>query len=410
MSRGRGHGDPAANRGGRKRRLWLRLAAIAFVVLAVGGHWAVHYRPRVRALPDSARGAVGRLWASPEAELAVWVAYPHQNLGMLERRIGDLDSYLADVGVLLDDTTLRLPRFGPFRFPPARELVAVEVDTEPNWRAVAQVYPLVGLAARGAGRLASNPWLAGGELSAGGNVVRIGWQGNLWSFGTWQAGNEPAPARGEALIGRLRLDEARGLWPSGSYDLSVDGANLWLAEHGVGPATLRESTYWPVLDGVPLVLRETTGEGQRLLLFFDDGGGTIPSVASITEGSERFDLPGERLFQRLGAEVVEMSAGGWTLAAYSDDDLERARGRLALFSRPAAIGRSARLAAGPVAHLSRGLGETLAEIPIIGEREARRWLALARLLEPLGESGVVEVSLADPVFLRLSVDAETDLP
>lgn len=397
----RPRGGGAAARSGRRRR-WLGLGVGALVFVALLGHWNRHYRPRVRSLPTSTSAEIGALWSSPDAVVAVWLAHPHQNLGALEGRVGDLEAYLADVGALLDDAALRLPRFGPFRFPPAREMVAVEVGSEPRWRAAAQVYPSIAMVARGAGRLTSNPWLGGGEVSADGNTVRIGWQGNLWSFGDWQPGSPPQPvAAGGQVIGRLRLDEARGDWPSGEYDLAVNGETLWLAEHAVSPAELQGSTDWPVLDGVPLVLREVTADGQRVLLFFDDGDGTIPSVASIAHGTDRFDLPGERLFERLGADVVEAGDGGWTIAAYSEADLERARGRLGLFPGSAAIGRSGRLAAGPVARLSRALGEALAEIPIVGEREARRWLALARLLEPLSEHGVVEVSLADPVFLRI---------
>lgn len=346
---------------------------------------------------------VGALWNSSDADVAIWLGYPHQNLAALEKRIGDLDAYLAELGVVLGDEPLRLPRFGPFRFPPASELVAVESREKGRWWAAAQVYPLIAVAARSAGRLSSNAWLGGGEVDAAGSRTRIQWHGNLWSFGSWPAGAAPPEAalRDRPLIGRLRLQRAVGRWPVGGYDLFVEGGSLWLGNHAVPSAKLGASVDWRPLEGLPLALREGTATGERALLFFDGGDGAIPSVVSIARGTGRFELPGERLLGRLGAEVVEVSHDDWLLAAYSEPDLDRVSYRLELFASPAPLGRAVRLAAGPVSRMSRSLGATLGEIPIIGKREAARWLSLARLLEPLGEDGVVEVSLADPVFLRI---------
>lgn len=393
--------------GGRRRR-WLYAGIALAATLAAAAHWHWHYRPRLRSLPSSPSTRVGALWNSLDADVAVWLGYPHQNLAALEQRIGDLDAYLADLGVVVGDEPLRLPRFGPFRFPPASELVAIESHDDARWRAAAQVYPLIGVAARSAGRLTSNAWLGGGEVNAGGNSTRIQWRGNLWSFGNWPPGGVPSQAalRDDRLIGRLRLQRAVGRWPVGDYDLFVEGGSLWLGSHPVPSAELAASVDWGRVEGLPLILRDGTAKGERALLFFDGGEGAIPSVVSIARGAERFELPGERLLGRLGGEVVEVSRGDWLLAAYSESDLDRVFHRLDRLASPVPVGRAVRLAAGPVSRMSRALGTTLEEIPIIGKREAARWMALARLLEPLGEDGVVEVSLADPVYLRIVVSRD----
>ncbi len=390
-------------------RIWSRRILVAgLLALALAGHWAFHYRPRVRPLPAGGSDEIGRLWAAPDVEVALWVAYPHQNLGALERHVGDLDRLLADIATVLDSSSLRVPRFGPFRFPPARELVALEAQSQPRWRGAARIYPTIALAARAAGRLTGNAWLGGGVVRDGDQRLQIDWQGNLWSLG------EPTSATSEPegeewgsrdAIARLRLTHALGRWPSGEYELKADDTGLWLGERGFTPEQLDVSAAWPRAENLSLALREGEDSGVRALLFFDrDGGFDVPSVASVARGIERRRLPGEKLLLRLGVEVVEQEHDGWVVAAYSDDDLLAALPvleDLAMSSRP---GTSIRLMAGPVGRLSGGIGHTLEQIPILGEREAAYWLAVERLLQPLGEEGLIEISLAEPVFLHLQAD------
>ena len=381
-----------------------KVLVAVLLVLVVAGHWAFHYRPRVRPLPAGGSDEIGRLWAATDGNVALWMGYPHQNLGALERHVGDLDGLLADIATVLESDSLRVPRFGPFRFPPARELVALDAQTEPRWRGAAKVYPAIALAARAAGRLTGNAWLAGGVVGDGDSQLQVDWDGRLWTLGRPTSAQLPAGREwgSDDAVARLRLARPLGRWPSGDYELKVDGSGMWLGERGFRPEMLEAAVAWPPAQDVSLILREGQGSGERVLLFFDRSGATgVPSVASVARGIERRRLPGEKLLSRLGADVLEMEHDGWVVAAYSEDDLRAVLPILEDLAGSTRPGTAIRLVAGPVARLSGAIGATLEQLPIIGEQEAVYWLALERLLQPLGEDGLIEVSLADPVFLHL---------
>jgi hypothetical protein len=86
-SPGRGR-DPAVRK---RQAIAIGLAAGAAAALVAHGiYW---YLPRERAAEASA-GARARL-EDPAWEVVAWVPYPHQNLGLLESRVGDLRQWLA---------------------------------------------------------------------------------------------------------------------------------------------------------------------------------------------------------------------------------------------------------------------------------------------------------------------------
>ena len=376
----------------RGKRWGVGLAISVLMGLAAAAHVGVHYWPRVRASQASAE--LWQLWSAAEATEALWLAQPHQNLAALEQRVGNLDRYLADLAVALGSEPVGLPRFGPFRFPPAREMVVARVVEPPIWRGAAQIYPGVALAARGAGKLTGNPWLGGGSIDG---ETRISWQGNLWRFGDLR-GTPGKSWQGNAVTGRLRLDKQIGYWPAGDYDLLVATGDVWLLPHGVSPSSGKSfgRSGQELTERLPLVVREHEQEGQRVLAFLDEGDGGIPGVVSIARGLERWPLPGERLLSRLGMEMEEESFGDWSLAAYSREDLDRARQQLATIVDDAPSVRFeesslfVRIEAGPVSRMAVGLAQTLEQIPIIGPQKAAYWWSLSRTLAALGERGFVE--------------------
>ncbi len=411
-----------------ERRRWVRtLVVLTVLTLAAAGHLWFHYWPRPRALQPSQE--MMRLWSTQEAEQALWLAYPHQNLGALEKLVGNLETYLSDLGVALGGDTLPLPRFGPFRFPPAKEIVVAEVDGLPRWRGVAEIYPMVAIAARGAGKLTGNPWLGGGSIDEN---TEVSWQGNTWRFGTLNVGQVASESSRE-VIGRLRLQQDLGRWPRGDFDLLIQdlliqdlpnqsrqddaqegrsNRDLWLIAHDATPTPT-----FAAMDSansdlalLPLVVRENQVSGQRALAFLNEGEGGIPGVVSCARGLQRWPLPGERLLSRLGLEIAEETVGDWSIAAYLQEDLVQARRRLTEIvgdpatALPSASSFSARIQAGPVSRIAGGLARNLEQIPIIGKRKAEYWWSLSRSLAPLGENGFLEATTGPVPMLRIHSD------
>ncbi|HYL04462.1 MAG TPA: hypothetical protein VE075_00375 [Thermoanaerobaculia bacterium] len=144
-------------------------------------------------LGPAARGAAGgeplQVLAGGGYDVCLWVPYPHQNLGVLAAAIGDLGDVVGAAARLTAgeggeasraQEPDEAPTFGPFEVPPANELVACSdlAGGRPRRvRVVARIYPVLAVVAKLAGRLAGNPWLAGGEAGP----MRIAWSGRLWS-------------------------------------------------------------------------------------------------------------------------------------------------------------------------------------------------------------------------------------
>jgi hypothetical protein len=147
-------------------------------------------------VPPAAAVEPLRLLATGPYDVCVWVPYPHQNLGALAGAIGDLQDVVAAAARLSSGERPPAgkepeepPTFGPFEVPPASELTACSDLAGGRLRVVARIYPLLAAVAKVAGRLADNPWLAGGEAGR----ARIVWDGRLWSV-TEGEDEPPAPA------------------------------------------------------------------------------------------------------------------------------------------------------------------------------------------------------------------------
>ncbi|HXO26169.1 MAG TPA: hypothetical protein VOA80_02390 [Thermoanaerobaculia bacterium] len=250
--------------------------------LGAGGGAAL---PAAGAAGGSAGGAAGeplQVLSAGAYDVCVWVPYPHQNLGALAAAIGDLQDVVGAAARLSSgeggEASAARPReaeeaptFGPFEVPPASELVACSDLAGGRLRVVARIYPALAVVAKLAGRVAGNPWLAGGV--AGGST-RISWQGRLWTVIAGQEeprttkvppGTAAPPAVPEAVaaaapelpesLAVVHWTGARPEIPAGYYALTRNGSDLALSlvaaggGGGAGPASAPPGV--PGVAGVP---------------------------------------------------------------------------------------------------------------------------------------------------------------
>lgn len=379
-----------------------RRRAVLLGALAVGlaGHLWFWYAPRERpGRPDPATVA-GRLFFAPSATAALWLPHPHQNLGALEQAVGEARSFVAAAAEVAGGNAPDLPAFGPFRVPPASELVAVQDETG-RYTLAARVYPAMALLARAAGKVAGNPWLSGGEVEMGGQPARVRWQGRTWIVEPRQVAVPPAAAApvGAAAaapaLALIRLGKPQGIVPAGLYRLSHEPGALRLA--GVAPhgAALPGASALSGLAGSKAVvgLLETEPGGAKAFVLVDGAGRLgLPGMASWGWGvAERRSLPGEKLLALLSSDLPRLDAEGWQGVASDSGTAEAARpllgpleelrrlpGHGALWVQP-----------GPAAKLADGIASALEAIPLMRRSEVRQWRAAATLLAPLASCSAI---------------------
>jgi hypothetical protein len=431
----------------RRRRLLLFLV---LAVLAVG-HYLYWYAPRERAAVPDPAGLPQRLMGSGAYEACLWVPYPHQNVGALGESIDDGAAWLAAAARLAAVPPPVLPSFGPFALPPSHEIAACSDLDGRRYRAAARVYPGLALVARLAGRLAGNPWLAGGEVSeveGGGDEVierrvRVEWRGGTWIL---TAGAEPEPAQPapappsgaaeEPRLGMLRLGREASEFPPGLYRLRRRAGDLELAldsrgdepafaeldlrsfggQGGSGaPALLAlAGPSWPAesprpLPPAALVLYDTR-DGLRL-----GGLGEMPGAAVFhPRGAERWHLPGQSVVGLLSRALPQGNAAGWHIVALDTASLRRARAiapRLAKLVPPDAtgtVGPGGRLILGlwfqprPTLALVGRTRRVLQKVPLVDRRQIRRWRDGETVLEPLAACAQVSLAATEtPASFRL---------
>ena len=396
------------------------MAALVLALLAAA-HWLYWYRPRPRA---AAPEGSALLAAAPGLPVRLWIPYPHQNLGALERSVERPGEVLAAAARLLDLPPPSLPRLPGIGWPPAGELlVAASRDGERGIAAL-RMYPAAAGMIRLAGILASNPWLAGGEVEASGRPALVRWEGRTWML---ERGGGAGGARGarteradseEPLLALLELDEPAPPLPAGRYGLRFEngdaGADLvWrLGEHRLqgGPAPAAEPR--PVL----LLVRRRgagraagaagaagVGRAEALLLLDREGGllSGLPAAAAWTDGGAAADvLPGGSLLARLVGLRTERLGSG-EVAATDGAALGAALGAAAGWL-PLAEGRSsppvafgAWLEVAPAARRARQVERALERVPLFGEAEARRWGDIALVLEAAARFRRLECWLAE---------------
>lgn len=402
-----------------------RALAALLIAVAAGGHWAYWYAARPRAsVPRLAETRA--LLGDPRRDAVLWVPFPHQNLGALDERVGDLRAWLALLAEAAGRPAPRLPRFGPWSAPPAREWV-VALGPGDAVLARAEVYPLVAALARAAGRLASNPWLGGGEVRLGDRRRgRVAWHGRSWSLTSDDAPAVPPagepPAHGDLptqpVLGLLRLRAAPAPLPDGLWRIRRSREGEVLVELGELAAPWLSAP--PGEDPPAAWLAETSAgpiAGPSALLLWE-GGGSIegfPRALLLAGGVARpYRLPGAGIARLAGLEPVRRRQHGVERIGLDEASVAGAPGAeswlLDALPGPAAGSSWRAFAAGadPVrtrAAIAR-LAQHLERVPVLGQREGRRLRRAADLLAPWSGCGELTLEVwRDPDAARLRLCA-----
>jgi hypothetical protein len=380
----------------------------ALLVLGASAHVAYWYWPRERAgapeLEEARALLADRSWA-----VVLWIPFPHQNLGVVERRVGDVDAWLARLATAAGTTPPRVPRFGPWSAPPSREM-AIATRGDGAVRAVARVYPAVAALARLAGTLAGNPWLAGGEVAiAKDRRGTVAWRGRVWMLESSDAGGPSPPvaeAAGEPALARLRIERPPAPLPAGLWRVRREASGTLIAETGEPGDALGEG---PAAAGVEppaawIAEREPNGAGPSALFLWTTGGAVegFPRAAILDHGAaRRFQLPGAGIARLAGLEPRTREEGGAVVQAFDGASLDEGVRLDAWLSGvlppPPPAGPWRDLAAGAdpgrAADALSGAARHLRRIPILGAREGSRLAAAADLLAPWGGCGELRLEV-----------------
>jgi len=402
------------------RRL-LRLLLVLLLLALVAGHIFYQYGPRERPAAPDPDGLPARMLASGAFETCFWVPYPHQNLGALARAVGDWPAWIAAAARSADLPPPDLPGFGPFAVPPAREIAVCSGAGGENLQLAAEIYPSIAIVAKLAGRLAANPWLAGGEVERGRRRYRVAWSGRLWTV----AAGEPVDLGWTRRVPRqkvlaiARTERAYSYLPPGTYLLQHAAGTFSLALDGQpSPPPLALPSPRPVL----LALAGADGDKPPAALALFDTGSTqplrLPAAAVFhPPGTERWSLPGGGLERLLGRGVPRGNAAGWVIVATDAASAERAEALAPGLARlvppvPAVPDQAAtlRLALwlqpGPTLELSRRILGLLENLPLVERAKVRRWRDWHRLLEPLAGCKAASLTSAagPPDAFRLTIE------
>jgi hypothetical protein len=394
-----------------------RLVLAALLGAAAVAHVAYWYLPRARAgTPELDR--IRTLLADHSWDVVLWIPFPHQNLSALETRVGDAEAWLAHLAEVGGRRPMPLPKFGPWSAPPAREM-AIAADEAGGLLAVARVYPTIAGLARFAGRIAGNPWLAGGLVPlGGGSEGSVDWDGRVWTLRVERGGAgggdggrvEPGVAsESEPALARVWLRRPPAPLPPGVWVLRRDAAGRLLASTGEtgeplpsGPSAAGGE---PPAAWLAAASAEPPGGFAAMMLW--TAGGPIeglPRAATLARvGSRGFELPGAPIARLAGLDPGERIVDGVLVRAFDDTSLAEASAivpwlRRAVAGSPGEAPRRTFAAGadpGRAATALRRAAEHLSKIPILGTREARRLEAAAGLLAPWEGCGDLRVEVWD---------------
>lgn len=367
-----------------------RTGLLAVLILLAAGHVGYWYWPRERQALPRTGSLPASLLASDQLPLRTWVAYPHQNLAFLANGESG-KNWRRGLSDLVGVPEIELPSFGPFPLPPSSELaVATDADGE-RLVVAAQIYPLMALVARAAGKLAGNPWLAGGEIYEGGRTLEVAWQGRTWLLRTpgekWPDATQPREFTESdyPALARLAFEQPLGPLPSGEYRLSRSGRHLDLVS---AAAAVGELSRPP--RGV-LMHAERLSTGLRATVVLGPGEGSlrgVPSAVCLAEKGVKLPrLPFQRLYRVLGIKRKQARRAGWRLAASDRGAL--ARGWQLLPTVEQVAGQDARQESyavdlDMVREVSAEIERQLEGLSLPAIREVRVWRGAARILEELG--------------------------
>jgi len=374
----------------------LNVAAVGVVLLLLLGHWAWWYRARARAEAPRPDSPVAALLAEDGYGIAVWMPYPHQNLAHLQRKAGLSGEAFLALARLVELQMPRLPSFGPLAVPPASELAFGIAEDGERFSVRAQVYPLFAAFARLAGRMADNPWLAGGSIYRDGQQFEVGWQGNVWSVTSEGLGESDETADvpvGEPVLAQVRLRRDAAPVPAGTYRLQQDGSALEVTS---APPLLEtrnfEELALPEADAFLFAFSggDPATPAPQALVFFDQEKSRaleLPRVAMVhARGQERWKLPGESLLELTGQKPKRAETPGWEVAALDQASAEAGQDlapRLGGLLTPAGE-NELRWALwldleASVAEVSR-LAYMLSQVPLVPPSQLQRWRDIETVL------------------------------
>jgi hypothetical protein len=396
----------------RTAKLSLGLGGVALLILALVSHAYYWYAPRPRVGRPGVEDPTSRLFfGARDLPLRVWVPFPHQNLAALEQAIGDLDGLSEVSSYLMSRDLASLPSFGPFRMPPARDLVVAGSPDGSRIVVAATVYPVVAGLARLAGRLAGNAWLAGGPVELHGRTVEVEWRDGMWIAAQGEGAElETLPVPDlQPTHSLVRLEQSLGPVPEGLYRVDVEarGWRIVSAE----PAAMQASEARPLAKlplGLALVAASIGSQSppnsviETFVLLSDVGGAgeqIARSVIAHRGAGERWQLPGERLLSGLGFEVSEGTQDGWSLAGYDEGAVLEVADQLSSIlellesvdEAPLNLGIWLDLAAARGA--LDGVVGTLTALPLPATEQIRLWTMAARSLASLDQSGSLSLRI-----------------
>ena len=435
------------------KRLYL-IALLAAAVVLIAAHVVYWYAPRARAAAPEPGSLPARLLAAGAYDACFWVPYPHQNVGVLRRRLEDGAAWLAAVARVADLPPPVLPGFGPFAVPPASEIVACSDLSGDRFFLVARIYPTVAGVARLAGRLADNPWLAGGELREPGGdganspeerQVRVAWRERMWTVSSGAAPDlspvRPAE-RFPPSLGIFRLAKEVAELPTGDYLLRRHGDDLEVALNHAAAVPAPELPPASAAEPAPVLLAvagpswppaETRPLPAAAFALFDIGEegpiGTLPGCAVFhPPGGARWQLPTQGLAGLLTGGLPKGNAAGWQIVALDAASLARAEAlapRLSALMSPESgivagdpagspAGRPAqggRLVFGlwvqpaPAVQLVARVRRFFVKIPLADPRQVQRWTDWETLLKPLAPCARIALAATrSPASFRLRLE------
>jgi len=413
---------------GKQRKALRSVGLSVLAVVLLTGHVLYWYSARARAAAPEPGSLPARLLASGAYDACFWVPYPHQNVGVLRNRLEDGADWLAAVARVAGLPPPVLPGFGPFAVPPSREIAACSDLSGDRFFLVARVYPSVAAVARLAGKLAGNPWLAGGEvreLRGEGpeeRVVKVAWREGMWTISAGDVPDlslPPAPSAAASLpevLGLFRLNKEISDLPAGDYLLRRQGADLEVTLDRPGAATAPDfpadatpillsvaGPSWPAAATKPLPAAAfalfDSGEGDEAGRVAVSFLGNIPGCAVFhPPGGQRWEVPTQGLAGLLTGGLPKGNAAGWRIVAVDAASLARAE---ALAPRISALmspesgslagtpGNPGRLVIGlwaqpaPAVRVVARVRKFFEKIPIVEPRQVQRWRDWETLLRPL---------------------------
>lgn len=429
-----------------------KLALILLVLLLVAGHVLYWYAPRERAAAPEPGSLPARLLAADAYQACLWTPYPHQNLGVLRGKLKDGAAWVSAVARVADLPPPVLPSFGPFTLPPSHEIAACSDLSGDRFLLVANVYPALAAVARLSGRLADNPWLAGGEIrevrgegdQVRERIVRVAWREGMWtvSAGEVPSLEEEGPSNPAARIypenlGIFRLNQDISDFPTGDYLLRRQGEDLEAALDREGPeGTVPElppdvrpvllavaGASWPAAEPRPLppagLVLFDVGEGEGGEEKGPSFGpfGSVPAMAVFhPPRAQRWELPTEGIAGLLTGALPKGNAAGWRIVAVDAASLKQAKAlapRLSALTPPdggGAPGDGGRLVLGlwvrprPAVRLVSRVRKFLEKVPIAEPRQVQRWRDWETLLRPLAVCDRVSLTATQaPPSFRLRI-------